>query len=105
MSHLLTIQPPAEPALLRERMQRQARASKADATWAAYASDWRVWEAWAARTGATVLPAQPQQVAAFLSDMSASRKISTLRRYLVSISVSHSLKGLAFDRKHTAIAT
>src|SRR5437867_2233905 len=106
MSDLVTTEPSGTvPALLRERMQRQARASKADATWAAYASDWRVWEAWAARTGATVLPASPQQVAAFLSDVSASRKISTLRRYLVSISVSHALKGLVFDRKHAGIAT
>jgi integrase len=106
MSDLLTIE--ASGALSterRERMQRQARASKADATWAAYAADWRVWEAWAMRTGATLLPASPQNVAAFLSDMSASRKISTLRRYLASISVAHSLRGLALDRKHATIKT
>jgi hypothetical protein len=106
MSDLLTIE--ASGALSterRERMQRQARASKADATWAAYAADWCVWEAWAARTGATVFPAVPEHVAVFLSDMSASRKISTLRRYLASISVAHSLRGLVFDRKHAAITT
>jgi integrase len=93
------------PAERQERMARQARASKADATWAAYGSDWRVWQAWAERNGASVMPASPEQVAAFLSDMSASRKLSTLRRYLASISVSHTLKGLAFDRKHSAVRT
>jgi integrase len=51
------------------------------------------------------MPADPEHVAAFLSDMSASRKISTLRRYLSSISVSHTLKGHVFPRNHAAIKT
>ena len=89
----------------RERMERQARASKAEATWTAYGSDWRVWEAWAAAAGLQAMPAAPEHVAAFLSEMSATRKISTLRRYLSSVSVSHSLKGLSFDRKHVSIRT
>jgi integrase len=106
MSDLLTIEASGALSTERhERMQRQARASKADATWAAYAADWRVWEAWAARVGATAFPAVPEQVAAFLSDMSASRKLSTLRRYLASISVAHSLRGVVFDRKHPAVRT
>jgi integrase len=84
-------------------MTRQALASKADATWAAYASDWRVWTTWAQANGLAELPANPEDVAAFLSDMSAARKVNTLRRYLASISVSHTLKGHAFARSHAAI--
>jgi integrase len=89
----------------RERMAQQARASKAERTWRAYGSDWQIWEAWAAANGATVMPADPERVAEFLSDMTASRKVSTVRRYLASISVSHTLKGHTFERKHPSIKT
>jgi integrase len=37
--------------------------------------------------------------------MAASRKVSTLRRYLASISVSHTLKGHTSPRNHAAIKT
>lgn len=93
------------PAARRERMARQARASKAENTWAAYGSDWKVWEAWAERNGVPAHPADPEHVASFLSDMSETRKVTTLKRYLASISVSHSFKGAPFDRKHVAIRT
>ena len=93
------------PGELRERMARQIRGARAEATWRAYEADWRVWEAWAAKNGASALPALPETVAAFLSDASAMRKLSTLRRYLASISVAHTLKGLAFQRAAPAIRT
>jgi integrase len=106
MSDLIPTEPAAGALLQhRERMERQARASKAEATWSAYSSDWRVWETWATAAGVQVMPASPEHVAAFLSAMSASRKISTLRRYLASVSVAHTLKGLTFDRRHTAVRT
>ena len=72
---------------------------------AAYGSDWRIWEAWAAANDVAAMPADPQRVAEFLSDMTATRKLSTVRRYLASISVSHTLKGYTFERKHPAIKT
>jgi integrase len=93
------------PGPLHERMEAHARASKAQSTWKAYANDWAVWEAWAVAHGMSALPARPDEVAAFLSDMSASRKITTLRRYLVSISVCHTLRGEPFDRKAGGIRT
>jgi hypothetical protein len=106
MSHLVTTKPADLPqAERRERMTQQARASKAERTWRAYGSDWLIWEAWAAANGATPMPADPERVAEFLSDMTTSRKLSTVRRYLASISVSHTLKGHLFDRKHPSIKT
>ena len=106
MSDLIITKPPGLPsAERRERMAQQARASKAERTWHAYGCDWRIWEAWAAANGATAMPADPQRVAEFLSDMTAVRKLSTVRRYLASISVSHTLKGSTFERKHPAIKT
>jgi integrase len=106
MSDLVTTNPASLPsAERRERMAQQARASKAERTWRAYGSDWRVWEAWAMANGAMAMPADPQRVAEFLSDMTTSRKLSTVRRYLASISVSHTLKGHTFERKHPLIKT
>jgi integrase len=95
--------PAALPAERRELMERLARGSKAERTWAAYASDWKVWEAWAVVNGGGAMPADPERVAQFLADMTTSRKLSTIRRYLSSISVAHTLKGIAFDRKRAAI--
>jgi integrase len=106
MSDLIPTAPNTEALVQhRDRLERQARASKAEATWTAYGSDWRVWEMWAGDSGVQAMPAAPEHVAAFLSVMSATRKISTLRRYLASISVSHTLKSMAFDRKHSSIRT
>jgi integrase len=105
MSELIPLQATALSEELRERIEHYARASKAEATWTAYASDWRVWEAWATAAGLITMPARPEHVAAFLSALSVTRKISTLRRYLSSISVSHTLKGIAFERKHPTIRT
>jgi integrase len=93
------------PAPLREQMERQARASRAGTTWRAYQSDWRVWEAWTARNGAAAMPAGVEAVAAFLSDASSTRKLSTLKRYLASISVVHQLQGLAFQTSAPPIRT
>ena len=100
---LVIVDPAPVPAERRELMERLARGSKAEATWEAYAADWRVWEAWATANGAAPMPADPDRVAQFLADMTTSRKISTVRRYLASLSVAHTLKGHAFQRKHPAI--
>jgi integrase len=91
------------PAPLRERLEGHARASKAQSTWKAYAVDWAVWEAWAGAHGMSSLPARPVDVAAFLSDAAATKKLATLKRYLAAISVCHTLSGEAFDRKSGGI--
>jgi integrase len=93
------------PGPLRLRMQRLARASRAESTCRAYQSDWRIWEAWAATAGTTAMPASPEAVAAFLSDASATRKVSTLRRYVASISVAHQLKHQHFPSGAPPIRT
>jgi site-specific recombinase XerD len=93
------------PAEHRERLEDLARNSRAAATWKAYQSDWRVWSAWTDAHGASVLPADPVAVATFLAEMNQTRKVATLKRYLASISVSHTLKGLAFDLRNPALRT
>jgi len=93
------------PAEHRERSEDLARDSRAASTWKAYQVDWRLWSAWAAKHGACALPADPMVVASYLAELSETRKDSTLRRYLASISVMHTLKGQAFDRKSPALRT
>jgi integrase len=51
------------------------------------------------------LPAAPGDVAAFLSDEAATHKITTLRRYLASISVVHTIAGEPFDRRDGVLKT
>jgi integrase len=95
----------ALPPALVERMSDQARASRAGTTWAAYGRDWKLWQAWAAQHGSSDMPADVEAVAAFLSDLSATRKLSSLRRYLASISVAHQAKGIKFDAGAPPIKT
>jgi integrase len=105
MSTEVTKPASALPAPLVERMAEQARASRASTTWRGYASDWKIWQAWAAEHDTPALPASVEAVAAFLSDLSATRKLSTLRHYLASISVAHQAKGMAFETGAPPIKT
>jgi integrase len=95
----------AEPAERRERMEQLARGSRAEATWRSYGIVWRTWEAWAAANSATAWPADPARVAAYLTDLSATHRIATVRRHLAAISVGHTLKGHRLDRRHVAVIT
>jgi integrase len=94
---------PGLPIEHRERLEDLARDSRAPSTWKAYQVDWRLWTEWAAKHAACALPADPVVVASYLAELSETRKVNTLRRYLASISVTHSLKGHTFDRKAPAL--
>ena len=49
------------------------------------------------------MPTEPKVVSLYLTHLSTSSKISTLRRRLVSIGVVHKLKGHYLDTKHPVI--
>jgi integrase len=49
------------------------------------------------------MPANPETVAAFIADLSQTRKLSTLRRYLATISSAHTRADHHFDRHDRAI--
>ena len=49
------------------------------------------------------MPTDPKIVSLYLTHLSKSSKISTLRRRLVSIGVVHKMKGHYLDTKHPAI--
>ena len=91
------------PGPLVERMARQARASRAESTWRMYGTVWRIWSDWATEHRVSAMPANPDDVAAFLSDKSATHKYGTLRKYVAGISVAHSMRKQPFQPSATAI--
>ncbi len=77
--------------------------SKANNTLRAYKSDFSDFNIFCTKHGLKSLPTEPKIVAIYLTHLSKSSKMSTLRRRLVSISVVHKMKGFYLDTKHPVI--
>jgi site-specific recombinase XerD len=77
--------------------------SKANNTLRAYKSDFKDFGVFCAKHGFNSMPSKPEVVSLYLTHLSASSKVSTLRRRLVSIGVVHRLKGHYLDTKHPVI--
>ncbi len=77
--------------------------SKANNTLRAYKSDFNDFRVFCAKHGFNSIPTEPKVVSLYLTHLSSSSKISTLRRRLVSIGVVHKLKGHYLDTKHPII--
>jgi len=83
-----------DPELIKSA-QSFARDSKSDRTRTAYRTDWAIFEVWCESKKLSCYPASPETVALFLTDMAKKgRKVSTLRRYVVSISQGHKAQGI-----------
>jgi site-specific recombinase XerD len=74
--------------------QDYVRHAKAAATWRAYQSDWRDFERWCLAHTLAPMPAAPQTVALYLSDLAQRCKVSTLQRRLAAISQVHQAVGV-----------
>lgn len=68
-----------------------------------YASDWRDWMAWCGERDRNAIPASPADVAEYLRERAARRKMSTIRRNLAAIAQVHRLAGLQLDRNDPAL--
>ena len=88
---------------LHEETLENLKSSKANNTLRAYKSDFRDFDAFCAKHGFNSIPTDPKVVSLYLTHLSASSKISTLRRRLVSIGVVHKIKGHYLDTKHPVI--
>ena len=88
---------------LHEETLNNLKSSKANNTLRAYRSDFKDFGAFCAKHGFKSLPTEPKIVSLYLTNLSKSSKISTLRRRLVSISMVHKLKGHYLDTKHPVI--
>ena len=78
--------------------------SKASNTVKAYKSDFKDFGLFCAQNGFKSLPSEPKIVSLYLTYLSTKdKKMSTLKRRLVSIGVIHKLKGYYLDTKHPSI--
>jgi integrase len=76
-------------AALAEETRAFLVAAKAPSTRRAYAADWDHFDAWCRRHALASLPATPETVAFYITDLAASHKPATLRRRLTVISRAH----------------
>jgi site-specific recombinase XerD len=76
-----------------ERLREYISRSKAPNTVRAYAADWRDFSAWCGQHGWAALPARPETVALYLSDLAERARASTLTRRISAISQAHRLAG------------
>ena len=76
-----------------ERARDYIKEGKAPNTRRAYAADWRDFRAWCVLHGRPSLPASPETVAFYLSDLAERCKTSTLQRRLAAISQAHQAAG------------
>ena len=88
---------------LHEETLENLKSSKANNTLRAYKSDFKDFGAFCAKHGFSSMPTQPKIVSLYLTHLSGSYKISTIRRRLVSIGVVHKIKGHYLDTKHPVI--
>jgi len=89
---------------LHEATINNLKSSKANNTLRAYKSDFKDFGAFCLKHGLNSLPTEPKIVSLYLTHLSKkSKKISTLRRRLVSIGMVHKLKGHYLDTKHPII--
>ncbi|PTM58808.1 site-specific integrase [Desmospora activa] len=70
-----------------------SRHSKAANTAKSYRADWEDFSAWCEQRNLSPLPADPQTVALYLTDLADRRKTSTLQRRLSAISQAHQAAG------------
>jgi site-specific recombinase XerD len=73
--------------------------SKAENTIRAYQSDWCHFEGWCKAHGQSSLPATPETVALYVTDLAATHKPSTITRRISAISQAHQIAGLETPTK------
>jgi integrase len=85
--------PGVELATLADVARSYGQAAKAPETLRGYRSDWRAFTAWCADRGAEPLPAAPELVALYISDLAGRRAVGTIARHLTSIGQAHRRAG------------
>jgi site-specific recombinase XerD len=89
----ITTRPTLSLVALDDRVNDYVRSSKATSTIRAYRSDWRAFTAWCETHGVDALPASPETIARYLTDLAGVRAIATLQRRITSISIAHQTAG------------
>jgi integrase len=84
----------AQLEVLLARAGEYVAAGRAANTLRAYRSDWREFTAWAAQRHLEALPATPQSLLLYLTDLAGVAKTSTIGRRLASITEAHRAAGV-----------
>lgn len=82
-----------------------AENSKANSTRLSYESDFAHFQAFCERMGFEALPASPQAVAIYASELAESKAVSTIQRRVAAISHHHQSNGLDSPTLHPAVKT
>jgi len=101
---------PARAAELEAKLARAVRATRAPATLRAYRSDWADFTLWCRTLGVEPLPALPEVLAAYLSELAqpgddrAPAAVATIERRLSAIAQAHRVAGLPSPRSDPLVA-
>ncbi len=71
------------------------RQAKSPATRKTYARDWQHFREWCNGHGRTELPAEPETVALYFSEMAQTLKVATLEKRIAALSQAHQMAGFA----------
>ena len=88
---------------LQDETLNNLKSSKAANTLRAYKSDYKDFVGFCSKHGFKSLPTEPKIISLYMTFLSKSSKVSTLRRRLVSICMINRLKGHYLDTKHPII--
>jgi site-specific recombinase XerD len=93
-SQLTVYSPQIGPlAEIADRASEFAQQSKARNTSRAYRADWAHFESWCRQHGQSSLPALPECVALYVTDLASTRKPATIARRISAISQAHQIAG------------
>jgi site-specific recombinase XerD len=73
--------------------------SRADNSKRSYSTAWRQFLAWCDERGRSPLPASPETVQAWLTDLAKAFKVSTITTRLAAVANAHRVAGFSFDHK------
>ena len=79
------------------------KSSKSNNTLRAYKSDFKDFELFCKKYNLKSLPTEPKIVSLYITHLAKDKKVSTLKRRLVAISMMHKLKSYYLDIKHPII--
>jgi len=90
-------------AEIADRASEFIQQSKAANTVRAYRSDWTHFQCWCKAHGQLSLPATPETVALYVTDLASTRKTSTLTRRISAISQAHQIAGFETPTKSSQV--
>ena len=92
-----------EMTVIVEKAREYINDAKSDNTKRAYRSDWQDFKQWCDSNGSLPLPADPATICLYLTQLVASRKVSTLQRRIAAIGQAHLAAGYSSPTTHISV--